>query len=283
MTCAQSKLSEHFAELAVWRKVQRKEALSCDSLAIICLKITSILVNDDVCRTIARSLSLIFDSKVASCAESELRESFAVAEKSLEENLRGFSGLLDWVLEEGEIRRDAAVLLELVPDIDDNLKKHFHDLATCLDAYLDLKDVFDISAQNALAVFFLVTLEEIFNEESRCGSDVVNEWLVLRVGDEKLAALYNNKSWRDRLPIEGSGHHVKELLVLTLCYKAAKSIAVTSAEMFWLDNALSGVGMLGLQPFVESGFLACEEDAINDTASDEESYACTSIKIVKRS
>lgn len=279
-TAAQN-LNQLFVDLYSWRKAHDtlSENCSCDQLALICLKIISLLVDDQqLGKTIAKHLSLIFDAKKDHDAEFEIRGSLIAIDEGLEANLRGFSGLLNWVLQEDVIRRDGRAILSNVPDVDPPIIAHFNQLLLAIEAYFELDDAFSLKAPKVAVAMFLTTLSEIYGEliyDERNGkAEVIIRWLTERVKNDSLKRLFEislqKTDWRS--VTLNSIDDAKELLISFICFRVARCEVIKSDEVHELDRALHSVGMLGLEPLLDSGFLALEgsnphEDTIeNNTA-----------------
>jgi hypothetical protein len=266
---AQVDLNRLFVELRQWRKVKADifDMASCDRLALTCLKITSLLVgNQRLQKIIATHLSLLFHSKKELSFEEHLKKSFLIMDDNLEENLRGFSNLLTWVLDDHIIRRDPCAMLRQVPKVEMKISNNFSQLSFALFAYCDLEDAFLLQMPKIPVVLFLRALTKVYdvilNNPKKIGKQAVAYWLKERIKNDELRSLYMASfSGSDLKKVsEATIDHTKELLVLLLCLKVARSESLKVDEVALLNTALNSLGMLGLGPLISSGFLFLEEE-----------------------
>jgi hypothetical protein len=265
---AQDNINELFLKLYQWRNIKSwaNKKKSLDQLAIISLEIASILLDSPpILKSIATQLSIIYDCKKIPPIHAELLDSLQVIESKLEANLRGFSFLLDAVLEEEIIQRDPVYLLKKVPGVDDLIVDCFNQLSLLIEAYLDLNEVFVLNDPKLATVIFLLSLSAIYEaliRPKKCLSQmVINDWLATHVKNKHIQYLYDSSLKIISLPNIGGLvlNQERDLLIIFLCFKVARCQPIRMTEAKKLDKALESVGMLGLKPLLESGFLVLEK------------------------
>ncbi|OPZ23540.1 MAG: hypothetical protein BWZ03_00476 [bacterium ADurb.BinA186] len=111
----------------------------------------------------------------------------------MEEDLRGFSSLLDIVLEENTIRLNTCELLDSLPPNLQVLASHYSNVVRQIDALMDLEMAFDIGRPKALSLLFLLNLKEIFSlkfgwPKSKART-ILADWLSKK--DSLLASIFN--------------------------------------------------------------------------------------------
>jgi hypothetical protein len=233
-----------FSELNNWK--------DNDNLAIICLRITAILLNrNKESQIIAKELALVLGEYQAIEIEQELYESMVLADNSLDENLRGFSNLLKTVLKDHGLKRNTKYLLRKL-DINQNLIKNFDELINRFEAYFDLSDKFFIKTPQAMTVIFLQALADIYMSLGLEHDRAIFQWLNKRVKNYELVKLY--LSWQ-KFNWAGCSH---ELLLLYICNKFAKKEIVRTEEIFALDFSLKNTFAPRLKSLIDSGFLVLE-------------------------
>lgn len=254
-----------FDQLNEWKNSQalKKDPKACDNLAIICLRIISILLNSNKeSRIIAKHLSLVPQSYREEDVSEDLSFRMAIADGQLETNLRGFSRLLKWVLTEHCLSRNPSVLLQQVKGVGRGIIKSFDTLSLMLKAYFDFSLSFSLRAEKAITMMFLHTMATIYDEAFRPnvgkGSSIILQWLKDRVKNDELLKLY--REWQTMEDLEE--FYPKELLVLAICYKSAKGEAIRADEINRFDRSLIRCRMLGLKSLVDSGFLSLEGPAL---------------------
>lgn len=245
-----------FSPLKDWQKGSSlNKDPACDSLALICLRITSALLNDDKePQRIAKQLSLVLDGYKKQDINQELFKSMSLVDQSVDKNLAGFCGLLDWVLSEHRVRRDPSTMLKKVVGVDRGIINSFKQLSLMLETYFNLKASFVIKAPKATTVMFLLTLAKIYDViyGPKKGASIIFRWLKERVKNDEIANLYHGWFLFKDFFVS------KELLVLAICRKAARGEKVKAGEAALFDKALGKAFTLGLKPLVESGFLMLE-------------------------
>lgn len=266
MTAIDNNLNQLFLALNQWSKSKHAVVIdnsSCDQLAQICLKIICILVNNNqLGKTISRHLSLMFDIPKELNYRNELINSFKNIEENLEDNLRGFSNLLDFVLQEDQVQRMPAVILDQIDNLSAVLSGRFNQLAKQLEVYLDLEEAFLLKTPKAAVVLFVLALADIYIELTQLHKlhcyAIIARWLKQRVRDTHLYLLYKNSL---RMIIKKPMELGKDLLIIMLCLRIAHGDKILATEAAWLDRLLISAGMLGLQPLLDAGFLAVENSA----------------------
>lgn len=229
-----------------------------DSAATLVLKITRTLINEPSLMTdIAEELALILTTSDGVDQELELLQSIESIEQGLENQLRGFSSLMLWVLDDVSIRKDPQVMLAQVDGLADNLRAHFTSLCSMLLAYLELSEAFAVEVDKVASTLFLLGFTNILQEiqQKTSPEPLIICWLKERVKNQALASMYQD-SLKDPYHLADfrKGH-----IMVALCVRVAQGGVVAPQEMAVLDNALKSVGMLGLAPLVEGGFLILEE------------------------
>jgi hypothetical protein len=265
VSALQRRVNHLFSELMRWQQCVCAHEAHVDQLALITLKIVSTLFDNYLGETIGKELSLINASTRENIGE-DLLESFKLIEEDLEGNLRGFSALMEWIMEEGEIRKDTAFLLKRVPEQSQHALDSVNQLARTLTVYLDLAEAFSLEATKAPVLLFLLGLSSVYadlKESSiKDAQRTIALWVKARMRNKDIFRLLK-KSFAvpsllsaDNVAIEIS----KELLLVLICYKSANEGAITSKEAGQLDRMLISVGMLGLKPLLDAGLLTLESD-----------------------
>lgn len=285
MTSLDQNLEQYFNELIAWRDMQlvSPDASSNDRLAIISLRIATWLLDEQgLGKTIAKELSLIAEVPERPDAEEELLGAIHAIEHDLDANLRGFSGFMEWILEEAQIRRDPTAALKSVPNLDPRLASSFDRMTRTLEAYLELEEAFALSAPRAAAVIFLVAFGDVYRQliamEAEQSHLIVGDWVTERIKKDALRGLYQTsvqlieQSW----PKEDCSLLTKDLIVVLLCFRAADWHMVSSDEVSLVDRSLHSIGMIGIKPLLEAGFLHLEESARNNDLID-----CKSGKVLQ--
>jgi hypothetical protein len=270
MDHAQERLNRLFFELYQLPKFDHARSIMgfCDQLALHCLKITGILIgSQSLGIAIAKDLSLILETEKEPSAEDEIRGSIMAVEEGLEANLRGFSGLLNWILQEDMIRRDPMINLRNVPNLDRSIVDLFRQLALAIEAYIELDNAFTLKTPQVAVIIFLTTLSDTYSaflDDAEKGPLAISEWLTGRVKSDNLKDLFEASLKRRDLPICSLMYigQPKELLILDICFRVTQPKLVRSDEAALLDKALSSLGMPGLKPLLDSGFLILENDSL---------------------
>lgn len=269
----QEEINRLFMRLYQWRSEHsdRRDMMSHDDFIRTSLGIVSMLVDDErLEHAISRDLSIVMDPPSELSLPVNLVESFVAVENELEESLRGFSSLLNWVLEENIIRREPLDSLMKVPGIDDNIANHFSQLCSSLIAYFDLEDAFNFTARKTPTVLFLLALTELYDElfchRDISGQLVIAQWLKWRAKNEGLKRLYENAmKYHDiKCLLDDGVDKTCELLLIMICLRVARGESITKTEAPVLDEALNKFSMLGLSPLVDSGFLSVEDEDLHE-------------------
>jgi hypothetical protein len=261
----QENLQELFDELSVLRSkvLLSPDLQAVDNFAASSLKIVRLLLNNHALfAMLARHLSIIIDVKALPDEEMELLGSLKSIEQGLESQLRGFSSMFAWVLEDMSVRQDPEAALLQVSNLDPVLADHFLLMSRTLLAYLDLEEIFstdcDISAVNLFLLGLQGVMGELFGDVYLAES-LINLWLTERVKNKNIKSLFEASF--------ESPHHLadfsKERIMVALSMKVAHGGIVKSSERAMLDQALRSNGMLGVAPLVEGGFLVLDEPPAN--------------------
>ncbi len=264
---AQEELNKLFFKLNDWRKIHRSHDIySFETFVHLSLHIAHALVDDRrLAVQIGKYLHLLTTKKNESL-QDELGRSFIILEHGLEASLRGFSNLLNWVLEESVLGRDPSQILEAVPRLDKKIAHRFLELSSALSAYFDLDEAFLLNTPKTLVLLFLHALTGLYDDFvkglSGEGKLLIKRWLKERVPDQSIKSLYESAQRRHKLSwvVNPQGPFAKELLLFMVCLKIAQKTPVTKNEANTIDEALSKFGMLGLCPLLDSGFLSMEPD-----------------------
>lgn len=271
MTSMDQNLEQYFRELFAQRDGEVISVPSTDHLAIISLKIaTWLLDGHGLAKNIAKELLLIMDVQERPDAEEELLNAIQEIEDDIEANLRGFCGFMEWIFQEVEIRRDPLAALDRVPNLDPRLKTLFVRMARALDAYLELEEAFLLSAPKASAVIFLVAFGDIYSHlmgvQKNRSHQVVQDWVRERIKKDAMGRLYEDSIdlIETSLPNEDSCLLTKDLIVVLLSFWAADWHKVRTDEIALVDKSLSAIGMLGIKPLLEAGFLKLDDSVRTD-------------------
>lgn len=273
-------LNKSFADLALFlaNLPPKIDVTHCDVLMHLSLRVMSKLVREELCRDIAKTFSLVVKSADVVSAEHALRHGLEWVDGGLEEHLRGFSNLLDFVLEDAYVERDAQYLLNSVDEAFSHVLPPFAEGAALLERYLDVTDIFDFDAINAAAVMMLWIIDRLLSSQGIKEKHIFSHWIATRAG-KTLVDLYHLDPLGDMQLAKGVVS--KDHLMIVLCNKAAHSELVHKHEIAPLDQALLDAGMHGIYPFIESGFLATAEDAIDSMISEKETKTPSFLQIVK--
>lgn len=250
-----------FLELNEWknRLAQKANPMACDSLALISLRITRVLLNNgQEAKIIAKHLSLVLDAYQEEDVGAVLASNILMAEKALAEDLRGFSELLQLVLSEHHLSRNSDMMLKEVQGIDRGIINCFDQFRLMLKAYFDLSMALAIEMPKATTMMFLLTISTIYNQvfgpKKNLGFFIIFRWLKERVRNDEISKLYQGlkkKNFCRSCPLE--------LLVLAICHKSAKGEAFKVDEVLMFDQALNSAGMVGIGPLLDSGILVLKE------------------------
>lgn len=263
----QKELNQLFFKLNEWRKVhQSHDIYSFETFAHLSLSIAHVLVDDRrLAVQIGKYLHLLTTKKNESL-QDELARSFIILENGLEASLRGFSNLLNWVLEENVLSCDPSLILDAVPSLDKKVAHRFLELSYALSAYFDLDEAFLLKTPRTLVLLFLHALTDIYddyiNDYKGGGKLLIRRWLKARVPDQTIKSLYESAQKRHKFSwvLNPEGPFAKELLLFMVCLKIAKKTPVTKNEANTIDKTLNKFGMLGLWPLLDSGFLSMEQE-----------------------
>ena len=258
-------LAHYFAKLREFRKVENELSYQ-DSLAIMCLKIAVFLLEDkELGRAIAKELSLILDAKERRTTEEELFLVMQNIDHDLDENLRGFSGLMELILEDTRIRRDPHAVLSAVNDLEPHLLASFCRLTRALDALLELEEAFVADFSKAATVIFLLSLKDVmsnlFGHEQKNADLSIVLWLQGRIKNDALARLYEQATTHfcDFIAKVDRSIFTRDLVVVWLCLWSADQYVLNKEEATFIDQILCSMSMLGIKPLAQAGFLVLEE------------------------
>lgn len=242
-----------------------------DGFALHCLKMVSKLLDDNsLVRAVAKDLSLIIDWHEQPREEHDLLFAVADVEQDLEESLRGFSGLLDLIMEDTRIRRDPFVNISVIERFDPIIASSFSRLAQVWDILLDLEEAFSLEFPKAATTLFLLTLKDIKRDllslDEKASEQSIADWLDGRIKNEALAKLFEQAR---ALP-QHAGREFEavftypDLVVVLLCLWSVDGHVLDHKEADQLDRILRSMRMLGIKPLVEAGFLELAECARGD-------------------
>lgn len=235
-----------------------------DSFVIHNLDILSVITEDhDNVKNMAMDLSLLLKARPET--RESLKEQFSNIENSLEEDLRGFSSLLDMVLEENTIRLNTCELLESLPSNLQVLADQYSHLVRQIDALMDLEMAFDIGRPKALSLLFLLTIKEIlsikFGWSKSTSRSLLIDWLSNK--NNLFAAIF--RADIDFFELFSVLRHCQservgwEEILLAFLAKASTEQFILPAHSFvMLDGMLLRMGLEGLLPLLESGFVTIE-------------------------
>jgi hypothetical protein len=264
---AQEELNKLFLKLNEWRQIHDSHDIySFETFAHLSLHIAHALVDDRrLAVQIGKYLHLLTTKKNESL-QDELGRSFIILEHGLEASLRGFSNLLNWVLEENVLGRDPSSILKAVPNLDKKIADRFLQLSDALSAYFDLDEAFLLKTPKTLVLLFLHSLTGLYDDyikdNPQGGKLLIKRWLKERVPDQTIKSLYESAQRRHKLSwvVNPAGPFAKELLLFMVCLKIAQKTPVTKNEANTIDETLNKFGMLGLCPLLDSGFLSMEQE-----------------------
>jgi hypothetical protein len=258
-----AELQRLFSKLHDWPMPQ---ASSLVPLVLHNLDILSVITEDHSnVKSIATNLSLILKSRPN--AEQKLRDQFLDIENSLENDLRGFSSLLDLVLEENTIRLDTCELLDQLPEKFQILAERFNRLVRQIDALVDLEMAFDIGHPQVLCLLFLLSFEEILglqlSSSRREARRMMVEWLKGHIPQSILCPLLDSDiDFEDRHSVikycQAARPGFEDIAIVFLCRASAEQIVLPADSYAQLDAVIIQIGLDGLMPLVESGFITLE-------------------------
>lgn len=216
--------------------------------------------------SIAKSLSVVQRVKQKSSLVDTLRHNLIQVEQGLEHELRGLSCLLDLVLEETSLRINTAELKESLPSRYVPLVTIFNDLHEQLEAYNGFYLAFGQKSSTALTLMFLGALQraiEIITGPAFNAQEAMIGWLERFVKISSLRTIfalqldYGNAEAIAKFCLSEC-KYAQEILTVFLCVTSATSrvISYQSAEL--LNKALYNADLLGIEPFLESGFVVLE-------------------------
>jgi hypothetical protein len=258
-------LAHYFVKLRGFQDARND--LSCqDGLAIICLKITSSLLEDSrIGRAIAKELSLILDAKERRATEEELLSIMQNIDRDLDENLRGFSGLMELILEDTRIRREPHAALSEIKNIEPDFLVPFCRLTKALDALLELEEAFAVDVPKAATVIFLFHLKDImgklFDYEQEQVDQLIAIWLQCRIRNDSLAKLYEHVTACFLCQVGNIDPAVFtiDLVAALLSLWSADQHVIKREEAMMIDRILRSMGMFGIKTLAQAGFLVLEE------------------------
>lgn len=248
MSSMQEELNELFADLVRVRS-EATRVVDCDEVARLVLKILSCLLDDRDMSSVAKHLSLFVERTENAAPEIELAQSLSFIDQDLDEDLRGFSNLMELILQEGSVRRDVHYFLHRVPNIDPELRNEFTKLTSAITAYFELDEAFILDRSESLTVIFLMGVNNILGQD-----DLLGEWIIERVKTTNLCELYFFVRTADIWPTPACSY-AKEIAIILLCYKIARDRSISALEANSLDHSLKAVGMMGVTPLTDAGFL----------------------------
>lgn len=249
----------------VQRTERVKEALELGEIIQHCFSVVALISEQDAqIYSIAKSLRVIPRTKQRLKGEDKLREDLIEVEQSLNENLRGFSCLLDTVLEDTALKINTTELVDALPTNYRPLALIFCDLHLQFEAYNGLYLAFGADSREAETLLFLRAVRQVMVLLRQSNDELVHHEIIdfLRcfVKNNTLRALYeldlNYHQPREvALYCEASPDRARALLTVLLSIISAERIAIDSETSAILDRALRSADLLGLEPFVESGFI----------------------------
>ncbi len=261
-------LKQYFDELNEWREENKgAEMAAIDELALLCLRIVTCLLNEQhLTNQISKQLLLLGDLPEPAAIEEDLLQRMKSIDEDLEENLRGFAGLMDFILEDTHVRQDPWMSLESLDNIDPTIVDDIGQLLNALIAHVDLDEAFSLSAKLSAAVLFVTGLSDVLADlmaiNKRAAQEMVSLWLDERVKSKTMQALFRDSLLLADFAIAPIERNVinKDQLVILLCLWSACARVLKLEEALFLDQALSDIGMLGVRPLIEAGFLAVDEN-----------------------
>lgn len=230
-----------------------------DTLAIVSLRIARALFpKNGLYEMLSKNLSVIIGNAPQYHEEAELFLAFNTVDQSVERHLRGFSSMLNAVLEDVSFEKDPAVLLNNI-DVDTRLKHDFLYMAQLLEAYADIDGALDLKAHRSAIVLFLLGFIKIVchRSEKSLSAHLIESWIKHRTGDPQLFQLYKKSC---RYPLKSKSRN-REYSIVMLCQKMAQGGRLYEGERKIYDTLLKASGLMGVGPFVESGFLVVEDCA----------------------
>lgn len=210
---------------------------------------------------IARDLRIILIPAEAINTEEDLREDFLAIDAGLESSLRGFANLLDFVLLENSIKRDASQRLANIAEAK-IWGLPFQRLLQQLNVYQDLSLAFGVEQTKVPSLLFLHGLRELValarGVSTQEAHSMVSEWLGAWLGPQhalkRLFALdLEHPNFLSSLNEENELYTAA--ILAYLCHKSLNEHPVAAADMPTLDRALRVAGFEGIGPLVEAGFL----------------------------
>jgi len=245
--------------------VTDKKALSLGELIQQCFNIIAVMSEQDKeVYSIAKSLRVIPRTQQKMNIEKNLRRDLMEIENNLNEDLRGFSCLLDMVLEENTLRVDTEGLVLALPEKYRPLALTFHDLYLHFEAYNGLYLAFGADSREALTLLFLQALKRVMAAsiaiDQKEAQDAILSFLKNFVKNQALTQIFAlNLAYRRPLEVAqycASGPvHARAIMTVLICIISAERIVLDERIIDPLDIALQKAGLLGLEPFIESGFI----------------------------
>lgn len=272
-TCTEN-LKHLFDELHRCRdeNVNVTDPVLCDQLALLCLKITAALLEDhELARDIAKELSLIVDIKEPIKSGHELFDAITHTEQSLESHLRGFSGLMEWILEDTRVRRAPEATLCEMPTVDPHLAASFCRLIRALNGLLELEEAYILHFPVAATTVFLIMLCEItrdlFAITETDADALIASWFESRIKSESLRRIHVDAMKILDGPLKDHARvgMAPDVVMVVLSFWSADFHMLDSDEATLLNAVLNAMGMEGIEPLIEAGFLELK-DCVKDEA-----------------
>ncbi|MCA9507316.1 MAG: hypothetical protein KC505_02705 [Myxococcales bacterium] len=237
-----------------------------DAFIIHNLEIFGALTQDyDSIKNIGIELSLIVKTRPR--LEECLKEQFLEIDDCLEKDLRGFSSLFDYVLEESVIRVDTCAVLNKLPQRYQVFLKPLEHLASQVAALSDLEVAFEIGKTKTIPLLFLLALQKVFSlkfawsiEKAR---SILGQWLLKQKNNCCLGSILQAKI--DFFELYSTLRHCQSELIgwqevmLAFLSEASLQRLVLPAETFVMfEGILNKMELDGLLPLLESGFISIE-------------------------
>lgn len=195
-----------------------------------------------------------------------LKHNFRALDMTLEEELRGFSRMLDFVLDDVELRVNSDELFGELPKKYDHVAFHFKIFLSQTEALRDLERAYDFTQPKALVLLFLNHMSQVMSAVG-IASENVNLMLSSWLSNHGLRACWlrfldADLDFTDAETVltycRGGHDGWQELCYAFLCHASANNIRLPSAQLDALDDVVAKMGLDGAAPLLESGFLLAE-------------------------
>lgn len=229
--------------------------------------------------SIGKSLSVLPKINHKKSLEENLSFNIKQVEQDLEEDLRGFSSLLDLVLEEYTLTVNTEEIKNNFPAKYNSLAVIFSELQDQFEALNSFYLAFGPSSGEALTILFLHALERtlrvILPNEENNAQQILEAFLDNFVRNPSLKAIFTARLNYQNLKsvvlfCQQENNLAKEILIIFLCILSAEKTILEKESAKLLDEALYEADLFGIAPFIESGFVIInDEKAYEDNGASQ--------------